>query len=45
MGLEISKIVNEQLQKLAYLKDANNNSILEGDEIISIEYQTKVDYN
>jgi hypothetical protein len=33
MGLEISKIVNEQLQKLAYLKDANNNSILEGDEI------------
>lgn len=32
MGLDISKIANEQLKKLAYLKDEDNNSILDEQE-------------
>ena len=33
MGLDISKIVNAELKKLAFLKDENNNGKLEGTEI------------
>ena len=37
MGLDISKINNAELKKLAYLKDADNNMHLEGQEFIDFK--------
>ena len=42
MGLDISKIANAELKKLAFLKDENNNGKLDGKEITLFKTEAAV---